>query len=217
MTRSRLLSLVLVPAALTLVVTAVRLFGEVQGWSPRLSSNAPGGGGALLGITWLVPLFGAWFGLRLAQTGSRPARPARAVLLLVVAVAVYASGFRFAGMIGGATRDGLVTQILCMGAVAVLAAFVSLLAWPTLFVVNTVYGLLARVPTALITWFAVHGHWGTHYEKFGSRDFADFSDHEAAFWLGFTQLVFWVPFTAAVGGLFGAVASVLVRRPPATS
>lgn len=215
MTRSGLFALVLVPAVVTLVVVAVRLFGELQGWSPRWFSTAPGGGGALLGIIWLIPVFGAWFGLRLAQTGNRPARAARAVLLQVVAVAIYAVGFRFAGMIDGSARDGLVAQILCMGTVAVLAAFVSLLAWPALFVVNTVYGLLARVPTALITWFAVHGHWGTHYEKFGARDFADFSAHEAAFWLGFTQLVFWVPFTAAVGGLFGTVASVLVRRPPA--
>jgi hypothetical protein len=215
MTRSNLFSLVLLPAVLTLAVTVLRIVGEVMGWSPGFFSTASGGGMARVGIVWLVPLFGIWFGLRLKRTGNGPAHAGRAVALQLIAVVVYIGGFAAAGRIDGATHEGIVVQILCMGGAAVVAACISLLAWPALFVVDTVYAMLARLPIAILTWFAVHAHWGTHYEKFGPHDYAGWSDNEAAFWLAFTQLVFWVPFTAAVGGLFGAVASVLVRRPPA--
>ena len=45
--------LVLVPSLLTLAVTALRLYGELQGWSPSLFSREAGGGGSLIGIVWL--------------------------------------------------------------------------------------------------------------------------------------------------------------------
>ena len=64
--------LILVPAVVTLVVTLLRLVGELQNWSPALFSRAPGGGGSLVGISWLVPIFGAWFGWVLARSGERP-------------------------------------------------------------------------------------------------------------------------------------------------
>ena len=75
--------LILVPAVITFAVTLLRLVGELQGWSPRLFSKAAGGGGAIVGISWLVVIFGAWFGWKLAKAGQRPggdrasARPGR--------------------------------------------------------------------------------------------------------------------------------------------
>ena len=62
------------PAVITLAVTLLRLVGELQGWSPLLFNREAGGGGALVGISWLVPVFGAWFGWKLAG----PARARRA-------------------------------------------------------------------------------------------------------------------------------------------
>ena len=67
--------LILVPAVITLAVTLLRLVGELQGWSPALFSRAAGGG-RLVGISWLVPVFGAWFGWKLARAGSGPAASA---------------------------------------------------------------------------------------------------------------------------------------------
>ena len=60
---SRIGKLILVPAVITLAVTLLRLVGELQGWSPALFNRgdkawSPG----LVGIVWLVPVFGAWFG-----------------------------------------------------------------------------------------------------------------------------------------------------------
>ena len=71
--------LILVPALVTLAVTLVRLTGELLRWSPALFSREAGGGGALVGIVWLIPVFGILFGLRLAQAGQAPASVGKAL------------------------------------------------------------------------------------------------------------------------------------------
>ncbi len=53
--------LILVPAIVTLAITLLRLIGELQGWSPFLFNKAPGGGFALVGISWLPIVFGPYF------------------------------------------------------------------------------------------------------------------------------------------------------------
>jgi hypothetical protein len=75
-----------VPAVVTLGVTLLRLVGELQGWSPALFSREAGGGGALVGISWLVLVFGAWFGWKLARAGSGPASIGRALLVMLAAI-----------------------------------------------------------------------------------------------------------------------------------
>ncbi len=62
--------LVLVPGLITLAVTLLRLVGELNGWSPTLFSSEAGGGGAVIGITWLVPLFGIYFAWKLFRSGA---------------------------------------------------------------------------------------------------------------------------------------------------
>jgi hypothetical protein len=61
-------SLVLVPALITLAVTLARLFAEFGGLPSWLASAAAGGGGAVLGISWLPLIFGPYFALRLARS-----------------------------------------------------------------------------------------------------------------------------------------------------
>jgi len=80
--------LILVPAVITLAVTLLRLVGELQGWSPRLFSKEAGGGGALVGISWLVVVFGAWFGWKLAKAGQGPGAIGRALGLTILAFAL---------------------------------------------------------------------------------------------------------------------------------
>jgi hypothetical protein len=208
------LRLVLVPALLTLAVTLVRLVGELCGWSPRFFSTAPGGF-AWFGISWLMPVFGFWFGLRLARTGHRPARPVRALLLHLVSFAACIAGFQFVIHVlafDTSRREGLVAQLLCMGVASALGAVPALVAWPRLFVVDFVYALLARIPVVVITWLAIYGAWGTHYEKLGPTDYAGFAPPEHAAWLSFAQLVFWPAFTVAIGGAFGSLAALVVRQ-----
>ena len=38
------------------------------------------------------------------------------------------------------------------------------LGWPALFKVLVAYGYAARIPVAIVMFFALHGHWGTHYD-----------------------------------------------------
>jgi len=80
--------LILVPAVITLAVTLLRLVGELQGWSPLLFNKEAGGGGALVGIAWLVPIFGAWFGWKLTRAGSGPGGIGRALGLTLLALAL---------------------------------------------------------------------------------------------------------------------------------
>ena len=67
--------LILVPALITLAITLLRLAGELLRWSPSLFNRAPGGPGALVGIVWLIPLFGIYFALRLARAGRSDSGP----------------------------------------------------------------------------------------------------------------------------------------------
>ena len=57
---------------ITLVVTILRLYGELQGWPKPWFSAAPGGGGAVVGISWLPIIFGPYFALKLAGAGDVP-------------------------------------------------------------------------------------------------------------------------------------------------
>ena len=69
--------LILWPAVITLAVTLLRLAGELMGGSDTLFNRAPGGAGAIVGIVWLVPVFGYYFGHRLARLGVRPGSTGR--------------------------------------------------------------------------------------------------------------------------------------------
>jgi hypothetical protein len=60
--------LITIPAIITLVVTLVRLFGELGNLPAWLASREPGGGAALIGITWLAPIFAIYFAIKLAGT-----------------------------------------------------------------------------------------------------------------------------------------------------
>src|SRR3990170_4153445 len=64
--------LILVPAVITLVITLLRLVGELMRWSETLFNRSAGGGLAIVGIVWLVPVFGVYFALKLAAMGERP-------------------------------------------------------------------------------------------------------------------------------------------------
>jgi hypothetical protein len=57
--------LILIPALITLGITLLRLGGEFMNLPAWLASREAGGGGALLGISWLPPFFGVYFAYKL--------------------------------------------------------------------------------------------------------------------------------------------------------
>jgi len=87
------MGLITVPALITLAITLVRLAGERQGWSRLWFNPDPGGGFALIGIVWLVPIFGVYFAMKLAGAGEGPARTGRVLLLTLLSIVVIIAGF----------------------------------------------------------------------------------------------------------------------------
>ena len=152
--------LILVPAVITLAVTLLRLVGELQDWSPALFSKAPGGGGSPVGISWLVLVFGAWFGWKLGKAGQGPGAVGRALGLALLAFALLpVLGF-------AANALGMSQQSMSMFAVyvvgSILGLVVGLRAWPALGRTLLVYAFAARVPVVLVMLAAILGNWGTH-------------------------------------------------------
>ena len=201
--------LILVPAAITLAVTLLRLAGELQGWSPVLFSREPGGGGSLVGIAWLVPVFGAWFGWRLVRSGDRPGSLKRALGLTVLALALMpATGFV-------AAKLGMSQSLATLGAFAVVSVVglaVAVLAWPALGRVLLAYGLAARIPVALVMLAAILGSWGTHYDVLPPGA-PEMTGLRKWFVIGLLpQMTIWLWFTSVIGGLFGIGAGAVAAR-----
>jgi hypothetical protein len=208
--------LILVPAVITLGVTLLRLVGELAGWSPALFNREAGGGGALVGIAWLVPVFGAWFGWKLARAGSGPSGIGRALGLTLLAFAV----IPVCGFV--AFKAGIPQQSLTMLAVFVVASIVAVVigarAWPTLGRTLLGYGLAARIPVVLVMLVAMLGNWGTHYDVPPSPDFPAMSTLAKWLTIGVApQLTIWIWFTVVFGGLFGILAAAIARRRPAAT
>ncbi len=78
------------------------------------------------------------------------------------------------------------------------------------------YGLGARIPVVVIMFFALRGHWGTHYDRPSGPFILSF--WPTFFLFGFfEELIYWVSFTVAVGSLAGSVAAVVAKRRMAES
>lgn len=204
--------LILVPALITLAVTLLRLTGELLGWSPLLVNRAPGGPGAIIGIVWLVPVFGAWFGLRLARSGQGPMGVGRVAghgVLAVLAGAALSAAGPALGAPPPVQLAGLV-----LGTVAAVA--VAWRGWPALGRVLFAYALAARIPVALVMLAAILGNWGTHYDVVPPNFDATMGPFAKWVFIGLVpQLTAWVGFTVAVGTLFGALGAALARRQAA--
>lgn len=208
--------MVLVPTVITLMVTILRLVGELQGWDPTLFSTEAGGGRALVGIVWLVPLFGFWFGWRLQRSGGGP-RPGRVAVTYLVAIAVLAGGgfllhqaemVVFPGEDTGSEFRGM-PYLLALMAVGTVIAF---MAWGRLTLTLLVYGFLARIPVVVVTYFDVMQGWGTHYGALPPA-VTSVEGMELFVALSTPQLTVWpLAFTPIVGGLMGCLGAKLAGR-----
>src|SRR5262245_35210696 len=120
--------LILVPAVVTLAVTLLRLIGELQGWSPRFFSRAAGGAGAIVGIVWLVFVFGAWFAVQLWKRGERPPSMGGLFGYAVLGLAVVLGLGIGAGALG-LSQNG---QFLAFVVGSFLGVVIAMRAWPAL-------------------------------------------------------------------------------------
>jgi hypothetical protein len=202
--------LILVPALVTLAVTLLRLTGELMHWSPGLFNPAAGGGGALVGIAWLVPVFGVYFAVKLVRSGERPAGVGAAIGLAVL-------GFALLPLAGfAAAAAGLPQQSLTMfGLFVVLSlvgAFIAYRGWPALGRTLLAYGLAARIPVVVVMLVAMLGNWGTHYDV-APPGFPEMSVFSKWLYIGaLPQLTTWIAFTVLSGALLGSIAGAIASR-----
>ncbi len=197
-----LLPLVLWPALLTLGVTLLRLVGELRGWSPQYFSRLPGGGLSPLGITWLAPFVGFYFGWRLERAGVRSPSPALACGLPAAALL---AGSLFAVLAGRLFRTSWTSNFALWAAVSVVVAVAAFAAWPGLGRLLLAYAYAARVPVAAVMAVAVWKGWGTHYDL-PPPGFPAMPPLRRWLWIGLLpQATIWVAWTTATGAILGAL------------
>jgi hypothetical protein len=192
----------------TLAVTLLRLAGELLGWSPTFFSRQAGGAGALVGIIWLVPIFGFYFAWKLAQGGSAP----RALPVIGHALLAFAVVIGSAALASGVLKLERRAQLLVILIACCVAAWIAHRAWPALGRTLLFYGLAARVPVILVMLVAILGNWGTHYDV-PPPNFPEMAPFAKWFLIGLLpQLFLWVPVTIFLGALFGGFALLFAGR-----
>jgi hypothetical protein len=205
--------MILVPALITLAVTVLRLAGELLHWSSTFFNASSGGGWAIVGIVWLVPVFGIYFAVKLARAGQGPRSAGKAIGLTVLGIVIFVVGgfVGFAPQIHLAGKEYIGYLVMAVGAAAVV------LGWPALFKTLIAYAYAARVPVLIVMFFAIHGSWGTHYDALPPEYAGPTALWPKFFEIAFLpQMVFWVAFTILAGALFGSVVAAFVgRKQPA--
>jgi hypothetical protein len=205
---------ILVPSIITLAVTFLRLIGEFRQWNEAFFSRAAGGGGAVVGISWLAFIFAFHFAIRLQNDGKVFASKWKALGLALLALVIMIGGM---ALILG-RNEFKFTWLSAAGiAVLILALLVMRAAWPAYFSVQFWYALAARIPVILVMYFAIRGNWNTHYDALPPN--AAFSDFTTKFltMAVFPQLGFWIPFSVIFCGLLGIVTAAIRRRGGASA
>jgi len=208
--RQSIRTLILAPAILSLAITLFRLVGELAHWSQRYFNTQVGGGGSPLGITWLAPIFGAYFAVRLVRVGSGPRSPWRALGFALLGVVVVIGGSALGQ--GLHSLSGFYARLVYIWALLAVAGVATLPGWPELFKVQLAYAYAARIPVVIIMLLAFQLGWVTHYSAAPPDTPAGFGPWSNFLWLGFfAQSVFWVGFTMVTGMLSGGVVAVVTR------
>jgi hypothetical protein len=192
-------------------VTLLRFAGEALRWSPEYFSRVPGGGLSPLGVTWLAPFVGFYFGWRLERAGVVSPSPARAFGAPAAALVL---GALVAALGGRLFHTSWTSNFVLWGVVAVGVAFAVLVAWPALSRVLLAYAYAARVPVALVAAVAIWKNLGTHYDL-PPPGFPALRPLRR--WLVLSvlpQMTIWVAWTLGTGAIGGALGWRAARRRP---
>ena len=205
-------SLITIPALITLGITILRLVGELEHWPKPWFSAAAGGGGAIVGISWLPIIFGPYFALKLAGAGDGPSSAGKAI------------GFAFLGLVllflGGVVAERSFAHhptVALIGLLLMLAsAFIPGIGWRSLGNTLLAYAFAARIPVLIVMLLAMLGNggqgWGTHYDvappNFPPQSLAAKFLHLAVF----PQMTLWIGWTVVLGSIIGGIAAAVSRR-----
>jgi len=205
-------SLITIPALITLGITILRLVGELEHWPKLFFSRAGGGGGAIVGISWLPIIFGPYFALRLAGVGDRPSSVGKAVGYALLGLVV----LFLSAVLAAATRSHLLILTLVAFLVMLVAAFIPGIGWRSLGNALVAYAFAARIPVLIVMFLAMRGNggqgWGTHYDVVDPM-FAHAGFARKFFYMAILpQMTFWIVWTVVLGSIIGMIA-VAVLRP----
>jgi hypothetical protein len=204
--------LIAIPAVITLGITILRLVGELAHWPSPLFNAQAGGGGAIIGISWLPIIFGPYFALKQTDAGSGPASAGKAIGYSVVSLVVlFVGGGLFAASVAHPGILTLLALVLMLG-----SAFVPGVGWRSLGNTLVAYAFAARIPVLIVMWFAISGNggagWGTHYDAM-PPSLAHAPVLQKFFFAGvLPQMMLWIGWTGAVGSLFGSIVAAIARR-----
>jgi hypothetical protein len=202
--------LILWPALITLAITILRLEGELHHWGSLLFNTSVGGGGAIIGISWLPIFFGPYFALKLARAGEAPTGYGKAFGWTLAALVILILG----GILVGVTESH--SNVLTAAAFLIMlaAAFIPRIGWRSLCSTLLAYAFAARIPVLIVMYLALSGNWGTHYDAVPAR-YQDMVLWKKFFIVGFLpQMFMWIGYTVAFGSLFGDIVAALFNRKP---
>lgn len=203
-----------VPALITLLVSLVRLAGELMEWNSTLFGRDAGGGGSLIGIVWLVPIFGVYFGWKLAKYGYAAPSAGKAVGLFILITVLAVGVMGLAAWLAPETFYPASPAMLVLASVVcALAVYLAQRPWPELGSLLFSYALAARIPVAIIMLIAIYGNWGTHYDVVPDPSFPEYSPLIKWVIIGLVpQMTLWIAFTVLFGGIFAVVTAALVKQ-----
>lgn len=207
--RYEISKLILTPALITLIVTLLRLTGELAGWSSTFFDKEPGGGNAVVGIVWLIPVFSIYFAWQLAAAGQIEASGFRIIGFSILGLAILILVYGVASSLFGPYSPA--TMVLsALG--AIVATFTVRPGSFRLFSVLASYALAARIPISIVMFFAIHGEWGTHYDLMPA-EFPEMGSFATWVFAGLLpQMTIWIAFTVSLGGIFSGLTLLFVKR-----
>jgi hypothetical protein len=205
-------SLITIPALITLGITILRLVGELEHWPKPWFSAAAGGGGAIVGISWLPIIFGPYFALKLAGSGEGPSSTGKAIGFALFGAVL----FVLAGLLAQASFRHHPILTLVAFLIMLVAAFIPGIGWRSLGNTLLAYAFAARIPVLVVMFLAMRGNggqgWGTHYDAiapmFAHASFARKFVYEAIV----PQMTLWIGWTVALGAILGVIVVAIARR-----
>lgn len=205
-------SLVTIPALITLGITILRLVGELEDWPKPWFSAAAGGGGAIVGISWLPIVFGPYFALKLAGAGDWPSSVGKAIGLALAGLVLLVLG----GILGFATVSHASIQTAIGFLAMLVSAFIPGIGWRSLGNSLLAYAFAARIPVLIVMYLAMAGNggqgWGTHYDA-PPPNFPPHSFAAKFFYIGvLPQMTLWIGWTVVLGSILGVIVAALARR-----
>ena len=147
-----IVQLILGPALLTLVITVLRLEGELHHWGSPWFNASAGGGGAIVGISWLPIIFGPYFALKLVGSGEGTSSYVKAFGMTMAGLVVMVLG----GVVLFKSGNSAVLAVIGF-TLTLVAALVARVGWRPLGSTLMAYAFAARIPVLIVMYFAMRG------------------------------------------------------------